>query len=269
VITLYTGVTGGGKSAHAVEEILSWRRRPVIANIGIKRPRANWDLILAENVTPGNLIRIALQGHTCYQAVGEGRRECRCRGARWPLGVEGACLLVLDEVTALFQARNWDTEGRDEWLEFFNHHRKLGYEVILISQYDRAIDVQIRAVVDTEIAHHKARHALPFPFKQLAYVVPLPIFIRVTKSYQMKGKLAGSMSIHMLSWSAARRYDSFALFNSLDALASLGGDRAARRGAVGPGRVVQMRQGGGYWMRGGNRRDPQQPRVPDPASEIV
>ena len=224
-IQLYTGVTGSGKSYHAVEEILNYKRRPVIANFGLTKPRANWDLLLPKNITPGQLIRIALHGHTCYQnrLDSPGRRICKCTDVRWKLGEEGACLLVLEEVSSVFQSREWDRNDRGDWLEFFNHHRKLGYEIILIAQYDKAIDVQIRAVIDSWTEHHKAKHILPAPYNWLAWLIPVPVFMRIQRSYQLKTKFPGGVGFSILSRGIANRYDSFALFNGIEELAGLVG----------------------------------------------
>ena len=39
----------------------------------------------------------------------------------------------------------------------FSQHRKLGYRVILIAQFDRMLDRQIRSVLEYEYIHRKVR----------------------------------------------------------------------------------------------------------------
>ena len=62
---------------------------------------------------------------------------------------------MLDECQLLFNAREWDAKGRKEWLSFFTQHRKYGYDVILVAQFDRMIDRQIRSLIEYEQVHRK------------------------------------------------------------------------------------------------------------------
>lgn len=68
---------------------------------------------------------------------------------------EGAILLVIDEAQLLFNSREWQHRGRQNWLQFFTLHGKLGYDIILISQMDRMIDRQLRGLVEYEYVHRR------------------------------------------------------------------------------------------------------------------
>lgn len=70
-------------------------------------------------------------------------------------GKENQCTLIIDECGQMFNPREWDRKDRQKWIDFFQLHRKLGYDVILISQSDRLIDRQIRAFVEYEVKHRK------------------------------------------------------------------------------------------------------------------
>ena len=68
---------------------------------------------------------------------------------------EGEILLVIDEAQLLFNSREWVKSDRAEWCSFFTQHRKLGYEVVLVAQFDRMLDRQIRSLIEYEWIHRK------------------------------------------------------------------------------------------------------------------
>ena len=71
---------------------------------------------------------------------------------------EGAIRLYIDECQLLFNAREWNMNGRKEWLSFFTQHRKYGYDIYLIAQFDRMIDRQIRSLIEYEYVHRKVKN---------------------------------------------------------------------------------------------------------------
>lgn len=68
---------------------------------------------------------------------------------------EGQIILIIDECQLMFNSREWNAKGRNEWLGFFTNHRKYGYNIILVAQFDRMIDRQIRALIEYEYKHRK------------------------------------------------------------------------------------------------------------------
>ena len=145
MIYLYSGTPGSGKSLHTAS-VLYWQIRrgfPAICNfdfaadrIRTKRP-GMFHFWANDEITPERLIDFShayFENHTFR---------------------EGQILLVLDECQLLFNAREWDAKGRKEWLSFFTQHRKYGYDIILVAQFDRMIDRQIRSLIEYEQIHRK------------------------------------------------------------------------------------------------------------------
>lgn len=129
---------------------------------------------------------------------------------------EGSILLVIDECQLLFNAREWQQTGRAQWLSFFTQHRKLGYDIILIAQFDRMIDRQIRSLIEYEYIHRKMSN-----FGWQGYLLSLffggKTFIAVKRWYPLHERL-GSELFH------ARKklysiYDSYATFDAAEPIA--------------------------------------------------
>lgn len=147
MIKLFSGTPGSGKSLHTAEKIYYALRagRPVICNFDINlgfvqgRRKKPLQFVYKPNdeITPAWLMQFSAQ----YFASHRMREE-------W-------LLLVLDEAQLIFNAREWDAKGRKEWLSFFTQHRKYGYEIILVAQFDRMLDRQIRSLIEYEFIHRK------------------------------------------------------------------------------------------------------------------
>jgi Zonular occludens toxin (Zot) len=73
-------------------------------------------------------------------------------------------LLILDECGVLFNARNYKEAGRQDLVNWFLHARKLGWDVMFISQSSAMIDKQIRdALVEyLVICKRFDRYNVPF-----------------------------------------------------------------------------------------------------------
>ena len=76
-------------------------------------------------------------------------------------GVEHQCLIVFDEAQTIFSPTaiklkcQEDRLYRKRWLDFFTMHRHLGYDIILVSQFDRLIDAQVRCLFEYNYIHRK------------------------------------------------------------------------------------------------------------------
>lgn len=57
-------------------------------------------------------------------------------------------LLVIDEAGGWIPARDWRGDERAQIIDFFNQHRKWGWDVILLSPLPENIDSQVRANVE-------------------------------------------------------------------------------------------------------------------------
>lgn len=142
-ITLYTGTPGSGKSFHAAKDIVQRLKRggglicnfPVNENCVGKRLKAHVEYWDNSELTASRLVAYAMEHHE--------------------IGKEGQTLVVIDECQIIFNCRDFGRKDRNAWVTFFSQHRKLGFNVILITQSDRMLDRQIRSLVEEEVKHRK------------------------------------------------------------------------------------------------------------------
>lgn len=178
MIYLYSGTPGSGKSLHQAKDIYNWLRlgRSCICNFDIdvtKIPKCKGNFIYLDNdhLTPDILIK--------YAAVYFRDHKFK----------EGRLRLYIDECQLIFNAREWQTgTNRKEWLSFFTQHRKYGYDVFLIAQFDRMIDRQIRSLIEYEVIHRKVSN-----FGYMGFIIGLfchdNFFVAVTRWYPMNEKI--------------------------------------------------------------------------------
>lgn len=194
MIYLYSGTPGSGKSYHAVSDIcVKLRKREknnVIANFPItadKITRCCGKFTYLDNseITVDYLIDYAMQHHK--------------------LGVEGQTLVVIDEAQCIFNSRDWANgqKTRMEWIKFFSQHRKLGFNFILIAQFDRMLDRQIRCLIEYEYSHLKINNGF-FCF------LPFTSFLCVERWYGQKMKLGSQVILYRKR--VAALYDSYTMF---------------------------------------------------------
>lgn len=200
MISLYSGTPGSGKSLHCARTIKNWSRLgyPVIGNFPVDlsmHKRAAFTYCPNDEMTPEFLIQYSRQRF----------------GDKAPK--EGSILLVIDECQLLFNAREWQQSGRARWLSFFTQHRKLGYDIILIAQFDRMIDRQIRSLIEYEFIHRKMSN-----FGWQGFLMSLVFggktFIAVKRWYPL-GEKIGAEIFHARK-SLYRIYDSYATFDGDD-----------------------------------------------------
>ena len=159
MIYLYSGTPGSGKSLDCARMIYYTLRRnkPVICNFDINTDYVSHSDLFThienEELTPDYL-------------MGYSKNYFNNSGIK-----EGQITVVIDECQMLFNSRDWAKADRAGWNKFFQIHRHYGYDIILISQFDRMIDRQIRSLIEYEIIHRKvsnfgvkaiAHNSLPF-----------------------------------------------------------------------------------------------------------
>lgn len=178
MITLYSGTPGSGKSLHTAQVIYNRLRfqKPVIANFNIalskiKKSR-DCDFISIDNteLTPQFLRDYSKEYFKNHKFK------------------EGSIMLVLDECQLIFNAREWNVKGRSEWLGFFTNHRKYGFDILLIAQFDRMIDRQIRSVIEYEVIHRKVSN-FGFGGKCLSLACGGNLFVGVRMWYPLKERI--------------------------------------------------------------------------------
>lgn len=201
MIYLYSGTPGSGKSLHLSEKIYYRIKynKPVIANFyyntDLIRSKKKGAFVQIENheLRPDFLINYALE---------------HFKGKKIK---EGSLLLVIDECQLLFNARDWQQSGRNEWLSFFSQHRKFGYDIVLVAQFDRMIDRQIRSLVEYEYVHRKVSN-----YGSAGKVISLfalgNLFVCVKVWYPMKEKVGSEFFIGRKKYFEV--YDSYNIFNS-------------------------------------------------------
>lgn len=201
MIYLYSGTPGSGKSLHQAENIYYRLRRnkPVIANydINIDRIRGYKDsfyFIDNSDLSPDLLISLS------RRLFPKGRPK------------EGSIQLYIDEAQLLFNAREWNKSGRKDWLTFFTEHRKYGFDIFLIAQFDRMLDRQIRGVIEYEVKHRKITN-----FGSAGFFIKLlsmgEVFVAVTLWYSMSERI----SAHFFRFHRkyARLYDTYKVFDDI------------------------------------------------------
>lgn len=181
MIDLYSGTPGSGKSLHTAERIYYWLRlgRPAICNFDIRRDHVSkkhpndlkFSYVPNDKLTPDYLISYSRS---------------------WFKGKpikEDSIMLVIDECQLMFNAREWKKQGRDKWLSFFTQHRKYGFHVILVAQFDRMIDRQIRSLIEYEYVHRKVGN-FGMKGKLLSLVMGGSAFVAVKVWYPMGERIS-------------------------------------------------------------------------------
>lgn len=190
MIAFFSGTPGSGKSLQMAHEVVDWIKKynkNVLANTVIdrdyilygknkdkknkkKKVGGRFFYIDNEKLTPDFLYKYALKYNE--------------------MGVEHQCLLVIDEAqvkfspTAIKLKNQEDQHYRQNWLEFFTHHRHLGYDILVISQFDRLIDAQIRCCFEYNYVHRKANNF--GVIGMLLTIMRIPLFVQVQYWYGNK-----------------------------------------------------------------------------------
>lgn len=219
-ISLYTGTPGSGKSYHAARDIVRRLKRGggLIANFPVnedcvKKRKTRVEYWDNSELTAERLVAYALEHHK--------------------IGKEGQCLLVIDECQIIFNCRDFGRKDRNAWVQFFAQHRKLGFNVILITQADRMMDKQIRCLVETEVKHRKLNnYGIGGMFLSL-FSAGRTWFVAIDYWYG-GNKLKLGQTIFPFRRKYEKVYDSYRLFSDLAGSAGAGVCAGGNRAAVGP-----------------------------------
>lgn len=206
MITLYSGTPGSGKSMHLAKYIhdrLVYDKCVVIGNFEFNyqtirgRKRGIYLSIDNDRMTPERLIRFALHYNGHYFPGKQVK--------------EGRFTLVIDESQIMFNAREWNVKGRSGWTSFFTQHRKFGYDVILIAQFDRMLDKQIRSLIEYEEIHRKVNNYGIFG-RLLGLLSGGALFVAVKMWYPMKEKVGAKFFVARRKY--YRLYDTYKMFDT-------------------------------------------------------
>lgn len=140
MIRLFSGTPGSGKTLHAVH-VVDWynrHKKPVILNFELNSDMVKHPELIV--MPEDKIIPQMLIDYSTYWFQDKPMKE-------------GEILLVLDEAQLIFNARDW--QFNRPWISFFTQHRKMGYDIILIAQYDRMLERQVRSLIEYEEKHLK------------------------------------------------------------------------------------------------------------------
>ncbi len=198
MIYLYSGTPGSGKSLHMAQDIFFKLRRKhsVIANFMIdeevvkqrlfgKKDIGQFTFMDNEELSVSKLVEYARKNHV--------------------MGKESQTLLCIDECHVLFNPREFQRKDRLNWIQFFTQHRKLGFNIILVTQNDRLLDRQIRGLIEYEIKHRKVNN-----FK-IGKLLPIKTFIAIENWYGVREKIGSSFFVYQKR--LGKLYDSYKMFD--------------------------------------------------------
>lgn len=212
MVKLFSGTPGSGKSLHTAEKIYYALRagRPVLANFeinlgfvqGKRQRRRKLKFVYLPND------RLTVAALTDFSQAYFKKHRVR----------EDHILLVIDEAQLIFNAREWNQNGRSDWLRFFTEHRKYGYEIVLVAQFDRMLDRQIRAVIEYEYIHRKVSNFGVWG-KIFSLVAFGKLFVAVQMWYPLHERIGAEWFVCRPRF--FRLYDTFKDFRNADSAAPL------------------------------------------------
>lgn len=188
MIEIYTGTPGSGKSYNAVFELVSHLKKgkPAFANFTLRDPDPSWRFTSFANEEVNEVIRWIV---------------------KHPLSQEGEGLFIVDEAQLIWNSREWKDIPKSV-LGFFSQHRKLGWNIILITQRIEMIDRQIRMLAEFEVKWRKLNNYKIFGFIPL-FPLPIPAFLGVRR--WINGVVV-NREFSILIPRIARYYDSMKFF---------------------------------------------------------
>lgn len=208
MIYFYSGTPGSGKSLHVAKDIYWKLRQPYSWVFGNFEINDSVFIKRKKNLKKGMYI-VRDNLHLNPRWFMNFSLEFFKRNKKGKI-IEGQALLVIDECQVLFNSRDWQAKNRNEWILFFTQHRKYGYNIILISQFDRLIDRQMRSLIEYEIKHRKLNN-----YKIMGKLCGLlgggSMFVAITYWYGVKQKISSEM------FNANKKYcdfyDSYKIFS--------------------------------------------------------
>lgn len=197
MIYFYSGTPGSGKSLHVAMDIytkLRFKKGNVIATFPV-----NLDVVSQNGKKAiGNFTYIDIMDISVEFLVNYAREHHKEQK-------EGQTLVVMDECQIRFNPREFNRSDRLKWITFFTQHRKLGFNFILISQFDRLVDRQIRCLFEYDIKHRKINNF------GMGMFIPVSTFIAVTYWYGVRERVSCEFFTYKKKY--GRMYDTFTYFD--------------------------------------------------------
>lgn len=193
MVNLFTGTPGSGKSYNATWRIDRCLKQGinVICNYPVKtnwRHKGLFVYLPNEEITVSYLLQFAREHHKPKK--------------------ESQTFVVFDEASIKFNSRSFNTRDRMQWIEFLSCSRHYGFDVLLITQSDKAIDRQIRGLVEF---NYKFRKLASYGLKGWLLVAVLRKKFICIKYWYVIDEKCGTEFFNIKK-KIANLYDTFALF---------------------------------------------------------
>lgn len=235
MLYLYLGTPGSGKSFHVATKIYNLLRNKkvnVIANFAVDVNRVHMTRLGRFKCLLNRLFKLRFKNyntklpktphfwywensdmtidglkqfcydHHKYKTILVGDEEQR-------IYLEDQTLVVIDEAAVLFNCRQWGDKSRQAWCDFFIHHRKFGFNILLVTQHERLLDRQIRYLVEIYVEHRNAKY-WNLPAKILSFLCGGSLFVVL---YRWQGcKDIMSRELYRYSSKIASIYNSYLIF---------------------------------------------------------
>ena len=202
MISLYTGTPGSGKSLDVARMTYVKLKlgKTVIGNLRVKPEKINncrgkYIYVDTYRMNPRDFINYAELFHK--------------------KGQEHQTYIVIDECQQIFNSRDWASKGRRAWNDFFQVHRHYGFDVWLVTQYDRLIDRQLRALVEYDYIHRKVSN-FGIKGKLLALIFKGGLFVKVAEWYPVHESTGSEFFTYKKKYGDF--YDSYASFSDAETL---------------------------------------------------
>lgn len=202
-MSLYSGTPGSYKSYHATADAIQWvgRGKNVIANfpIDVKKYYKNRKKLGRFEFVPNNQLTVnyLMKFH---------------RDNHKKNNIKAQTLVIFDEASIPFNARQFDRQDRMDWINFFANHRHFNFDIILVAQNDRMLDKQIRGLLEYDIKHRALKNwNLAFA---LVSLMCKGLFHCVEYWYPCKMKT--NIQLKKFNPKIANCYDTMALFKFQD-----------------------------------------------------
>lgn len=203
MISLFSGTPGSGKSLHLAEIIFNRCRREklTIGNFDVNRDILDgqeWFIAVDnQDLLPDLLVSYSVEYFQDHKFK------------------EGALLLIIDEAQLIFNVREWSLVGRSDWIYFFTQHRKFGYDIILVAQFDKMLDKQLRSLLEYEFIHRKMSN-FGWKGKMISIWTGNRLFMCVQRWYPLNERIGSETFLYRKQLGAL--YDTLNIFKKPDAL---------------------------------------------------
>jgi len=211
LIDLYSGTPGSGKSLEVARDIVFWlttKKKNVVANFAVDTDQFFYSKFTKKKKETGTFTFVDNEFLTVEYLYAYAKKN-HVRGK------EGQTLLVVDEAQMIFSPTVMkikmaeDKYFRVSWLKFMTLHRKLGFDIILVSQFDKLIDAQVRCVLENNVIHRKVNN---FKIGWLLSIFKISIFVSVNYWYGINTKTEAHFFTYSKKYS--RIYDSYKVFDT-------------------------------------------------------